>query len=695
MLCQRNKFFCDSCCDLQEAEKRYVSNFASLLWAWKIRVINEIASRMKIKKLPNVLALHLKRFKYQEDLGKYIKLAYRVAFPFELRLFNTVDDMDDADRLYNLFAIVVHIGKFVISTSVIHQVMLLILALSSGPHHGHYVSIIKTVGTWLVFDDDNVYPIPESDIPKYFGDSNSGSAYVLYYQAVDIDLASLGLRIPEPQLPADGITNPLSSSPLIQNNPTPILPPGLGVAIAPDGNAETNDLPSALATHSPQILSVSDRSTPAPLPPVTIPTLASNQIQSVSAGPTPITPTTFGTKMLNTLRRPPSMTNTKVPPIVNHVHLPANGSDGRKSATEKSPRTSASVPSFIASIDPSANEEVPPLPPLPSFHSPFPPPIPQLNEPEKEEKGVMKLAGGWFRKRKSIRISEKMRLDSSPLTDQANSPTRQEDSSPSHTHWFGRSLHSTSLGSVQAPLQPLRRAPENGFADAGLHPDLSKAHATGKSERNGYDESFSPGSISSSPGSASLLTSQLPTADGVARPSTATSTGSASTGPYLDNLPPRKSSLGPATERAHTSLERRSMDFKTLPPPSIPPELPATPAQAGSTNTPAPPPRSPARPRTHRTNISTGNIFSEPEPYPTGASPSIEADAPYAMSLPRNTPPPASLASAIGANSSTGSSASSNLKRAGRKLSITAPMLGFGKRDKDRDRDKERERLLR
>jgi ubiquitin C-terminal hydrolase len=46
--------------------------------------------RMKIKKLPNVLALHLKRFKYQERLQKYIKLSYRVVFPFELRLFNTV-----------------------------------------------------------------------------------------------------------------------------------------------------------------------------------------------------------------------------------------------------------------------------------------------------------------------------------------------------------------------------------------------------------------------------------------------------------------------------------------------------------------------------------------------------------------------------------------------------------------------------
>lgn len=68
------------------------------------------SSRMKIKKLPDVLGLHLKRFKYQEDLGRYIKLSYRVVFPFQLRLPNTSDDSDNPDRLYELFAFVVHVG---------------------------------------------------------------------------------------------------------------------------------------------------------------------------------------------------------------------------------------------------------------------------------------------------------------------------------------------------------------------------------------------------------------------------------------------------------------------------------------------------------------------------------------------------------------------------------------------------------
>lgn len=106
MLCQKNKFFCDSCCGLQEAEKR-----SAFFGQYMLCIITKAYVRMKIKKLPNVLALHLKRFKYQEDAQKYVKLTYRIAFPLELRLFNTVDDAEDPDRLYELFAIVVHIGK--------------------------------------------------------------------------------------------------------------------------------------------------------------------------------------------------------------------------------------------------------------------------------------------------------------------------------------------------------------------------------------------------------------------------------------------------------------------------------------------------------------------------------------------------------------------------------------------------------
>lgn len=45
---------------------------------------------MRVKKLPTILALHLKRFKYVEQYNRHIKVSHRVVFPLELRLFNTV-----------------------------------------------------------------------------------------------------------------------------------------------------------------------------------------------------------------------------------------------------------------------------------------------------------------------------------------------------------------------------------------------------------------------------------------------------------------------------------------------------------------------------------------------------------------------------------------------------------------------------
>ena len=141
MLRERDKFFCDNCGGLQEAEKR-----------------------MKIKRLPKILALHLKRFRYTEDMQRMYKLFHRITYPEQLRLFNTTADAEDPDRLYDLYAVVVHIG--------------------AGPYHGHYVSVIKTPEHgWLLFDDELVEPVDKSFVMKFFGDkSNLACAYVLFYQ---------------------------------------------------------------------------------------------------------------------------------------------------------------------------------------------------------------------------------------------------------------------------------------------------------------------------------------------------------------------------------------------------------------------------------------------------------------------------------------------------------------------------------
>jgi ubiquitin carboxyl-terminal hydrolase 9/13 len=146
MLCERNKFHCDNCGGLQEAEKR-----------------------MKIKRLPKVLALHLKRFKYTEDLQRLQKLFHKVVYPYHLRLFNTTDDAEDPDRLYELYAVVIHIG--------------------GGPYHGHYVSIIKTHDRgWLLFDDEMVEPVDRTYVKNFFGDKPGlACAYVLFYQETTLE----------------------------------------------------------------------------------------------------------------------------------------------------------------------------------------------------------------------------------------------------------------------------------------------------------------------------------------------------------------------------------------------------------------------------------------------------------------------------------------------------------------------------
>lgn len=50
-------------------------------------------------------------------------------------------------------------------------------------------------------DDENIEPISEDDLANYFGDNITGAGYVLFYQAVDLDLRSLGLKkVPQPKV---------------------------------------------------------------------------------------------------------------------------------------------------------------------------------------------------------------------------------------------------------------------------------------------------------------------------------------------------------------------------------------------------------------------------------------------------------------------------------------------------------------
>ena len=143
-----HKYYCENCCSKQEAQKR-----------------------MRIKKLPMILALHLKRFKYTESQNRHTKLSYRVVFPLELRIFNKTSNDESNDRLYDLVAVVIHCG--------------------SGPNRGHYISIVKSFGFWLLFDDDIVEKIDPASIEEFYGlttdtQKNSESGYILFYQSREI-----------------------------------------------------------------------------------------------------------------------------------------------------------------------------------------------------------------------------------------------------------------------------------------------------------------------------------------------------------------------------------------------------------------------------------------------------------------------------------------------------------------------------
>merc|ERR1712137_422485 len=143
-----DKFYCNSCRSLQEAEKR-----------------------MRLKCIPPILIVHLKRFKYVEINQRYTlaKLSHRVVFPLEIKLPNLSRESEHIDSLYELFAVVVHLG--------------------SGPNQGHYICLIKSQGCWVQFDDDQFKKVDPLSMKAFFGGESEEAAnrtcgYLLFYQRV-------------------------------------------------------------------------------------------------------------------------------------------------------------------------------------------------------------------------------------------------------------------------------------------------------------------------------------------------------------------------------------------------------------------------------------------------------------------------------------------------------------------------------
>lgn len=143
-----NKFYCNQCYALQEAERL-----------------------VEIEKLPRTLAINLKRFKYVEEQNANIKLFNKIYYPATLNV--STRDNSDSYTSYELTGVVVHLG--------------------GSPQHGHYVSLCKSkLFGWLLFDDETVESVDEATVLRFIGDSrDQTTAYVLFYQSIgNVDVSA-------------------------------------------------------------------------------------------------------------------------------------------------------------------------------------------------------------------------------------------------------------------------------------------------------------------------------------------------------------------------------------------------------------------------------------------------------------------------------------------------------------------------
>ena len=142
----QDKLYCEKCMCTQEAEKS-----------------------MHYLKLPRTLIVQLKRFKFSEKTGNFLKLHHEIVYPLSLNMSvnsKGLGDFPQDKKSYQLQAVVVHIG--------------------STPYGGHYVAVVRRFNKWFIHNDDRISLVDENVHSRLYGSkgglgTSSACAYILIY----------------------------------------------------------------------------------------------------------------------------------------------------------------------------------------------------------------------------------------------------------------------------------------------------------------------------------------------------------------------------------------------------------------------------------------------------------------------------------------------------------------------------------
>lgn len=524
----------------------------------------------------------------------------------------------------------------------------------------------------MLFDDDSVDTIKESDIPNYFGDSPKGSAYVLYYQAVDLDMAALGLRQPAPPAPpTPASTAATSSAPdklstlsglelSKQESESPALPPGL--AGEPDP-ADLDGSPHPTSQFSPKL-------TPLQAPPPGPPTLVVSIPPTVQQA-SPPTPSGGGggsnalsglkNALRSTTRRPaqngsgsesrkslldpvlpgsplsspasPSLSTPRRPPTARSTASTADNSHHSDHAQETSPPTSSSPSAWHATSNGTGKERLP------------------------EKKSSV-----WFKIRSSrAEASFSAPSSGSPTIPSERAATVKEKSSRKH-----RSTQVTKDGKLFDSSSPSSRSSRPPTA-----PSASSTASADAAFRKGSSSSPSPPPIRLHTEHKKSLP-EFALARKSERRSNSTSRDAA--------LPPR-----PSTAGATVGSVFRHQSPSPIPPV---PSLPAAPTAVlnGELLT-AEPEELKGKERDDTGSVSAeASHEGETQQHHRGRSGTVPVPVGLGFTASEGT------TSSLSTSDHPVQTSSKDSKRATRKLSLTASMFALGRRDKDRHKDKDKDK---